>query len=181
MRIQKLVAFGIAGAALLLSGASEAANTNITSLSNVPAQVATDFEFIFKVNGTGNCALKYDVVDPSGTVTESMSFAGFGYQLPASSSLVKAKNPGINKLVVYTVANQNTPNCVAGQKLEATFNVFQKPKCPAGWEKTQFDGFTGEITCLVKKPALTCNGNAQSFYSDSWPGQCKAGCYTPVN
>jgi hypothetical protein len=180
MKIQKLVAFGIAGAALMLSGASEAANPNITSLSQVPSQVATDIDFIFKVNGTGYCALKYEIVDSTGAVTSSGTFSGFGYQLPASSHLVKAQKPGVNKLVVTTIANQNTPNCVVGQKLETTFNVFQQPKCPQGWDRVQFDGFTGAISCVVKKPTLTCNGKSEDFYSPTWPTQCQAGCYTPA-
>ena len=117
MKIQKLVAFGIAGVALFVAGKTEAANPNITSLSDVPSKVATDFEFSFDVNGTGNCDLKYEIIDPVGTVTSTGTFAGFSYQLP-TYAIVKIQNPGLNKIVVTTIANQNTPNCVVGQKVE---------------------------------------------------------------
>lgn len=175
MEIQKLVAFGLAGAALLLSGASEAANPNLTSITQVPAMVSTDHQFSVKVTGTGNCALMLYVIDEAGTVTLDKTATGFGGQFPAYVVL-SLKSPGKNKVLVKTVASQIYPSCTPGQEVETTVNAFQKPTCPDGWEKTSFDGMTGEIACVAKKPALTCKGDTQPFWNDPWPGQCHAGC-----
>jgi hypothetical protein len=74
------------------------------------------------------------------------------------------------------VPTKGASKAPAGGAQIVYFKVIQQPKCPAGWERVQFNGFTGSISCVVKKPALTCASKTQAFYSANWPTQCQAGC-----
>ena len=177
MKIQKLVAFGIAGAALFLGGSSSAGTENLWSLQPVASKVATNNSIDVKINGTGKCGLWNKLINPDGTVAydkqvgQSIEPASF-----PTTAVVIPKQAGVSKLVVYTVAHPQAQNCPAGQEISINITAFAEPVCPKGWQRTYFDKNTGAISCAVQKPQLTCASKTEPFYSATWPAQCAAGC-----
>lgn len=182
MKLQKVVAFAIASAAVLVSGASSATGTqNLWSLTPAASKVATNNSIDIKINGTGKCGLNEKLINPDGTVAYDKMY---GQSIEAHSfpntAVVVPKQAGTSKWILYTVAHPQAVNCPAGQQISIDIVAFQEPVCPTGWQRTSFDKNTGVMACVPKTPQLTCTGKTQSFVSIAPPSTCQAGCENVV-